>query len=131
MPYEGNISGSFPATATVALAEHLFVSQDVSESDPMQVEFSGADAVVQGISTGSTDAALRPIAVAIQGWTYLVVNGNSTNIAKGDPLESAGSGIGIKAETDKHNVGAYALEAATADGVKIKVRIAPLRQVGV
>jgi hypothetical protein len=131
MAFQGQITNSITMTATVAIGKFLFASQDTSESDPLQCEFSGSNAVIQGITAALTDKVLKPVAIAIEGWTFLTVNGNSTNIAKGDPLESGGSGIGVKAETDLHNVGAYALEAATTDGAIIKVRIAPLRQVGV
>lgn len=131
MPFEGHPMNILTFTATAAtLAQNLFVQLDTSESG-LNCEVAGANGVIQGITVSNTDAAGQPISVATAGWTYLTVNGNSSNISKDDPLESTTAGIGIKAETDKHNVGAYALDAATTDGVKIRVAVAPLRQAGV
>lgn len=63
------------------------------------------------------------ITVATAGYTQLRVNGNSVNIAIGDPLGPDADGNWVKQATDTQWYGAIALEAATADDVYIRCRL--------
>lgn len=60
--------------------------------------------------------------VVVSGITEAYVNGGTTNIAAGDFLvPSATAGVLVKTTSAANGVRVLALEAATADGVKIKV----------
>lgn len=65
--------------------------------------------------------------VAVEGISYLVVDGNAGAIAQMDYLSSDGSGQGVKDTTAGHEIGAQAMEAATTAGAVIKVRILRFR----
>lgn len=65
--------------------------------------------------------------VAVEGLSYLVVDGNVGAIAAMDYLSSDANGQGIKDTTNGHEIGAQALEAATTAGAVIKVRIVRFR----
>lgn len=74
-----------------------------------------------------TPVAGQAGSVAIEGITYLVVDGNAGAIAAMDFLSSDASGQGIKDTTGGHEIGAQALEAATTAGAVIKVRLVRFR----
>ena len=74
-----------------------------------------------------TPVANQAGSVAIEGETYLVVDGSGTAIAAMDKLKSDASGQGVKTTTNGDEVGAIALEAATTAGAVIKVQIVHFR----
>ncbi|KKK93975.1 hypothetical protein LCGC14_2687490 [marine sediment metagenome] len=127
MAFEGNPGPDLPFVSALAIAQHLFVEQDTAVSGPNNVKLATAGAMVQGITITKTTAVSQNVTVRESGTSFLTVNGNSDNIAAGDRIKSTTAGIGIKTTTDTNEIGATALEAATSDGVKIMVRLAPLR----
>jgi hypothetical protein len=75
-----------------------------------------------GASDGALAAADGVVGVAFDGYGAAEVNGNSTNIAAGDPLKPGANGILVKATAGDHYI-AFAQEPATVDGVIIRVKI--------
>jgi hypothetical protein len=65
----------------------------------------------------------EPAQVRLMGLTQMVVAGNSVNIAIGDSITIDTSGRGVKATSGDRCIG-RAEEAATADNVRITVRLA-------
>lgn len=87
---------------------------------------TGCDIATSGMADGiiaETYAAGDQVAVYADGYGLLYVNGNSANIDPGDFLKPTTAGAGVKADTNKDAYGAQALEAATSDGVVIRVKI--------
>src|SRR5262245_54287145 len=115
------LGDSYPAAADLSTHQNKFVKLGATG-----IDVCGAGEAMFGILNNDPNTGLAG-AVTHYGIALLVVNGNSVNIAPGDPLESAANGIGVKSTTDKKNVGAIAIDAATADGVIISV-IAICRQ---
>lgn len=70
-----------------------------------------------------TKASGEVAEVIFSGRGPVYADGNSVNIAAGDPLKVGTSGAFVKAATAGDLVVAYALEAATADGVYIQAII--------
>lgn len=70
-----------------------------------------------------TAADNKPTSLKMGGFFCLNVNGNSANIAEGDPLKPTTGGLGIKADTDKDAFSAIACEASTTDDDYITVYI--------
>lgn len=88
-----------------------------------QVELAGAGEAALGILQNDPDAEGEEAAVAVIGISKAVVDGNSVNIAALDPLKVNASGHLVKAATDEDIFIAQALEASTADGDIIRVRL--------
>ena len=86
----------------------------------------GANDPILGVLQ-DTPAANMAGSVALEGESYLVVDGNVAAIAAMDYLKSDASGQGIKTTTAGDEVGAQALEAATTAGAVIKVRLVRFR----
>lgn len=114
---------SYPCAADLSTHQHKFVKLGASG-----IDVAGAAEAMVGILQNDPLVTVGVGCVMHVGLSLLVVNGNSVNIAAGDPLESAANGIGVKSTADKKNVGAIATEAATADGVKISVLLLGPRQ---
>jgi len=81
--------------------------------------------IIQDKPKDNTTGRLR-----LQGISPAIVNGNSVNIAVGDPLKSDSNGLLVKAATDKDRVVAIALQAATADGIYIDVLLTGVSWLG-
>jgi hypothetical protein len=107
---------SFSAGADLSAKQHYIVKISAANT----VDLCGAGEAAIGVLQNDP-ASGRAASVLIIGVTYMVVNGNSVNIAAGDPITSAAGGVGVKGTTDKKGLIGYALQAATADGVKISV----------
>lgn len=121
MAFEGN-GNAVPFTSALAIAENLFVMHD-STNGVRNVKLATAGAQIFGITVTKTATTNDNVAVRQWGQAYLIVNGNSQNIAAQDRLKATTDGIGIQAATDLDEYGAIAMEAATTDGVKILVDI--------
>lgn len=118
MPSEVGIwDDSHEANADLSAKNNLFGKLVAGN----KVDVAGAGeghCIIIGGTTAGHATAIRRIGKAL-----LTVNGNSVNIAVGDPLKSAANGIGVKAATDKDRALAIAEEAATTDGALIMVSI--------
>lgn len=137
--YNANV---FPAAATAAITVNRFVNIGSTSVESARTVTAAADAskaivgVVNRVNPTAINAAYDAAAAAgdivnvqTEGETYLYVNGQSVNIAAGDPLTSTTAGVGVKSTTNGDWIGAIALGPATADGVKILVRVInPSRQ---
>lgn len=122
MAHEGNLHDKGSWASALAIAENLFAMQD-STNGVRNVKLATAGAKILGITTAKTASTNDNVSVAQAGQTYLIVNGNSDNIAAQDYIKSTTAGIGIKTTTDTDEYGAVALEAATTDGALILVDI--------
>jgi hypothetical protein len=116
---------SYAVAADLQTHQHKFVKFNGANT----VDVCGANEVAVGVLQNDPDNDPAQAAeVRHLGISLLVVNGQGVNIAAGDILESVAAGIGVKCTTDKHNICAIALQAATADGVKISVLLLGPRQ---
>lgn len=110
------LNNTIAGQANSAVTEYLFGMID-------------ADADIALITSGfggivaETAADNKPTSLKMGGFFRLKVNGNSNNIAAGDPLKPTTGGLGIIAATDKDKFSAIACEAATADAMWITVYI--------
>lgn len=104
------------------IAANRFVSHGTAADGVIAA--TTADRDVIGISRKAAVATDSEIELVTLGVTMLEVNGNSVNIAAGDPLKPTTAGVGVKGATDKDKCFAIAREAATADAVLIPVYIA-------
>jgi hypothetical protein len=137
-----NNASAFSAAATAAIKLNRFVMVGSTSDENARTVTAAADAtkpligIVTRISPTAINAAYDADAAAgdmvnvqTDGECYLYVNGQSVNIAAGDPLTATTAGVGVKSTTDGDWIGAIALAPATADGVKILVRVInPSRQ---
>lgn len=99
-------------------------------------QFRGVQTATNTVSHGENDedilfgitqhsaASGEKVTVQCSGVSLCTVNGSAANIARGTKLEFAANGILVPHTADAaHYAVATALEAATADGVVIRVRI--------
>lgn len=108
---------------STAIGAGLFVIKGTAANQALLP--SAADLQALGVTIYGATAAGLAMSVAEEGLVDLVVNAAGTNIAFGDPIAIHGTtGRGKKAGlTNTTFVCAVAREAATADGVTIKVRL--------
>jgi len=119
------------ATENILFSETVEASGDLSSyqwhavkyASDGQAELAGAGEAAIGILQNDPDAEGEEAEVGMIGISKAVVDGNSVNIAKLDPLKVNASGHLCKADTDKDIFIAQALEASTADGDVIRVRL--------
>ena len=121
----GAIAESYAAAANLSTHQYKFVKLTSTG-----VDVTGAGEVCDGVLMNDPETG-EAATVMHSGISHLVVNGNSVNIAAGDPLESAALGIGVKSTADKKQVGAIARDPATVDGAIISVIVTGRRQSGV
>jgi hypothetical protein len=117
---------SWPAAADLSTHQNKFV-----KITSTGIDVCGAGDPIDGILTNNPNTGQAAAVTFQAGVCLLVVNGQSVNIAAGDPLESAANGIGIKSTADKKQVGATAVDPATVDGAIISVLFLGRRQAGV
>lgn len=123
MAFEQNGPAPLPWQSALAIAPNLFVMHD-GTNGKKNVKLATTGAQILGITVGKTDQADDNVAVRSgYGQAYLTVNGNSSNISATDLLKAVTGGIGVNQVADDEEYGAIALEAATADGVKILVEV--------
>ena len=125
MPGEiGVVKAGFKCTDS-AVGQYRFVQLDTSECDAANqvVEQGGAGTKCFGITYETTAAANRTVGVNLSGICTLEVDGNAAAITAGDYLKSDADGQGVKAATDKDEVGARALEDSSTLGEQIQVEI--------
>lgn len=117
--FDGEIN-SYIATSS-AMSRYRFV-KEVTDGRDSKCAVAAATNKPIGIATESVAEGLD-VPVCETGHGLLEVNGNSVNIAIGDPLKPTTGGVGVKAATDGDFYGAIAKEAATTDGAIIRVSI--------
>ena len=79
-----------------------------------------------GVTTTATDEADKDATIQYQGMAKVQCNGNSVNIAAGDPLTATTAGVGVKVATASATaqwVHGIAQQPCTADGDMIPVMI--------
>jgi len=90
------------------------------------IHCNGAGDVPIGILQDTPAAAGDPASVLPLGPVVKVYcDGQSVNIAAGDPIGTSATSTGIKKTTDKDHVIGRACEACTTDGVPIRVLLTP------
>lgn len=120
----GCVKAGFKCTDS-GVGANRFVQLDTSECDATAtvVEQGGAGTKVFGITYETTAAANRIVGVNLEGICLLDVDGADTAITAGDYLKSDASGKGVKAAADKDEVGAVALEdASAATTIRVQIR---------
>jgi len=117
---------SIPEGHTIRLAG-LYAGEDITKYRFVRWTSAGSttmadDGHLVGISEDTIDDT-KSVPVCVAGVTFLEVNANGAdnNIAVGDFLTGTNNGIGVLADTDLQEIGAVALDSATADGVHIPV----------
>lgn len=104
-PYDA-IVNRFVKDNSTTTTSHLC---DITTSDETAI------GVVNDIDSGLNAS------VIVSGHAFLFVNANTVNIAPGDPIKCAASGLGEKATIPGEKYFARAIDAASADGVLIEV----------
>lgn len=119
------VTVSYLASGNLSALQYHFVYLATDE----QVTQATASTVIDGILQDDPDAENEGALVGIEGISKLVVDGNSVNIAVGDKLAANSSGHGVKTATNLDDYGAVAMNASTADGDIIQVRLMPGGQI--
>jgi hypothetical protein len=112
--YETGIIGG---RANSAVTEYTFAM--IAANGDITTATSGFAGIVVETAADNVLTSIK-----LDGIFRLKVNGNSVNIAAGDPLKPTTGGLGVKAATDKDQYSAIALEAATTDATWIAVVLA-------
>lgn len=114
------ISGA--ATAAITKSRAVKIGSGTTQQI-LKLTQAGAGEAAIGIAGNSATSANDPVGVNVFGSIcYAEANGNSVNIAAGDPLKSDASGILVKGASTE-NIVAIALEPCTADGDEIRVMV--------
>jgi hypothetical protein len=102
--------------ANGAVTEYCFGDYDAAGD--IAIITSGWGGIVMTDASDNTEVSLKT-----GGIFRLMVNGNSANIAKWDPLKPTTNGYGIVADTDGDKYSAISLEPSTTDADCILVII--------
>lgn len=107
--------------AAAALTKFRFVKETTTGRE---ATCNVAAAAAKPIGIVTEDVASGGDAPVIESGIFaLEVNGQSVNIAVGDPIKPTTGGVGVKAATEGDYFGAVAKEAASTDGAIIKVSV--------
>lgn len=117
MPAREQVNGNMAGQANGAVTQYTFAMIDAAAD--IATVTSGFAGIVTDTAADNAQTGLK-----LYGIYRLIVNGNSVNIAAGDPLKPTTSGYGVKAATDKDKYSAIALEASTTDADNILVVLA-------
>ena len=116
IPAREYLNGIIAGRANGAVVEYTFgnivANGDITEAT------SGFCGII--VESGANNA---PTSLKTSGIFRLKVNGQSVNIASGDPIKPTTGGLGVKAATTKDLYSAIAMEAATTDATWIVVRL--------
>jgi hypothetical protein len=115
---------TWEANADLSTLQFCFIIPATGVS-PVQMRVANATANARtiGIQQNKPNAAGIGTVVRLSGISKLKVDGSGTPIVVGDIIEATTNGVGIKCVTDKHNVGAIALEPSSAANDIIEVKI--------
>ena len=118
---------SYEANADLSASQWCAVVPTAGPAGGVQarVALSGSNARAIGILQNKPSAAGLAAVIRLSGTSKMKVDGNASAIAAGDPLKSNGSGLGVKAATDKDKVLAIAMEPSTVANDIIEVLLAP------
>ena len=114
------------ASDNLSSYQYHFMTLETDE----EIGLAGATSPLAGILLDDPDAQGKAGLLAIGGLAWLIVDGNSVNIAAGDKLAANASGHGVKTVADGDDYGAVAQQASTADGDRISVQVVPNAQRG-
>lgn len=116
---------SYLASGNLSAIQYHFVYLASDE----QVTQATATTVIDGILQDDPDAENEGALVGIKGISKLVVDGSGTAITVGCKLAADASGHGVITTSDLDDYGAVAMNASTASGDIIQVRLHPGRQI--
>jgi hypothetical protein len=116
-------SGLITREAARDLSSYQYCAMKMDSNGRIDYVDTSSSGVCHGVLQNDPDAAYEEAEIATEGTSLLYVNGNSTNISIGDPLGSDSSYYGVKVESDGDQYFAIAMEASTADGDLIEVKL--------
>ena len=115
----GPIKADISAPAAAAVVAYTFGALNADTPSIATATSAGTNVGVIVNSAGTGEGT----GLVFEGVVPLKVNGQSVNIAVGDTLAPTTGGVGVKDVTNRHEINAIALQAATTDGVFILVRV--------
>ena len=116
---------SYLASGNLSAIQYHFVYLASDE----QVTQATDATVIDGILQDDPDAENEGALVGIKGISKLVVDGSGVAITVGAKLAADASGHGVVTTADLDDYGAVAMNASTAAGDIIQVRLHPGRQI--
>lgn len=116
-------TGLITRAAARDLSSYQYHAMKFTTSNTVDYVDSSSAGPINGILQNDPDAAAREAEVATEGTSLLVVDGNSANIAIGAYLGSNSSYHGAVVTSDAAIYFCQALEASTADGDIIEVKL--------
>ena len=123
MARESKPSGLITRAAARDLSSYQYHAMQVTTSDTIDYVDTSSTGVGWGVLQNAPAAAGREGEIATEGTSLLYVDGNSSNIAIGAYLGSNSNYHGVAVTADTAQYFAVALEASTADGDLIEVKL--------
>ncbi|WP_028314677.1 DUF2190 family protein [Desulfatibacillum aliphaticivorans] len=124
-------AGTISRPAARDLSDNQYHAAAIASDEEFDYGDSSAGTTVLGVLQNAPEAQGEVAEIATEGTSLLVVDGNSVNIAAGDPLGSNSNYHGVKVTTDNAQYFCIALEPSTADGDLIEVKLLGPRYLGV
>jgi len=116
-------TGTITRAAARDLSDYQYHAVKFTTSNTVDYVDSSSAGPVNGVLQNAPDAANAEAEVATEGTSLLYVDGNSNNIAIGALLGSNSNYHGALVTSDTAIYFAQALEASTADGDLIEVKL--------
>lgn len=116
-------AGPLTREAARDLSDYQYHTMQIASDEEFDYVDTSAAGVCLGVLQNKPEAQGEEAEIATRGTSLLRVDGNSANIAAGDPLGSNSNYHGVKVTVDKDQYFALALEPSTADDDLIEVML--------
>jgi len=116
-------AGTITREAARDLSDYQYHAMQIASAAQIDYVDTSSSGTALGILQNAPEAENYEAEVATEGTSLLRVDGNSVNIAPGDPLGSNSNYHGAKVTVDKDPYFCIALEASTADNDLIEVKL--------
>lgn len=114
-------AGQITREAARDLSDYQYHAMLIASDEQVDYVDTSSSGICIGVLQNTPEAEGEEAEIATRGTSLLRVDGNSVNIAAGDPLGSNSSYHGAKVTVDKDQYFAIALEPSTADDDLIEV----------
>ena len=123
MARESKPSGLITRAAERDLSSYQYHAMTINTDGEIDYVDTSSTGIAWGALQNAPDAAGGEAEIATEGTSLLYVDANSSNIAIGDLLGSNSNYHGIKVTADTAKYFCAALDASTADGDLIEVKL--------